>query len=127
MGCLVEAHALIVILNTQPHGLIQDKEQHQGDDHGIGTGGNDAEDLDTELLEIAADQSCRADTGKETGCNSTPGATDAVDTEGVKGIIITEAVLHHHASVADDTRGKAHHQGPAGHDKTGSRGDDNET
>ena len=50
-----------------------------------------------------------------------------MDAEGVEGVVILQFRLHQDTQVADDTGGDPHDQGGARLDKTGSRGDHDET
>src|SRR6185369_17461325 len=124
---LVEAHDLVFLLDAQPHGLVEDKGQDQGDDEGIGAGCHNSNQLNHELLGIAGYQAGGTDRCKHTGEDGAEGTADAVYAEGIQGIVVFQFGLEHDAAIADQAGCSTHQQGRTRLYETCGRGDHDQT
>ena len=103
--------------------------EHEGTGDGQSVSHDDGDELRGEQMGVTVEEAVGTvgidfRGSPKTGSDSTPGAADAMDTESVKRIIITELFLEHsHSEVADNAADETDDYGRHGSHEAGGRGD----
>jgi len=84
-------------------------------DEGIDPRGQDTQQLDPELVQVARNQSLSTHGGKEARCNGTPHSANAVDSNDIQRIIVAKGEFEPHSVKANDSGGQTDDEGPARH------------
>src|SRR5215472_8273099 len=104
----VKAHHFIFISHAQPDQCVSDLEQDKAADERKADTCGDRNRLDQELFRIAEKKTVSTGgihrhAGEESGQQGSERTADTMDTNDVERVIVTEAELHPHRAVADDS------------------------